>query len=339
MEDSIETIVQRLLGVLSMAKLIGKAPTFLNAVRQLPAVARGDAAVLISGETGTGKELVARAIHYLGPRAAFPFVPVNCGSLPDTLMEDELFGHERGAFTDAQSRRQGLVSYAENGTLFLDEVDALSPKAQVGLLRVLQDRTFRPLGSSREQRCNVRFIAATNTSLSELVQRGTFRADLYYRLCVFSIDLPPLRDRKEDILHLAAHFTRKYAAADGPEPELTVAARSALLAFDWPGNVRELENAIVRGIQVTQTATIDVADLGLPASFDLQAGRRTGSDRGSFTIMKRQVIDAFERDYLTRLMSDHHGNVSHAARTAGKDRRDLGRLLKKHLLDPKLFAR
>jgi transcriptional regulator with PAS, ATPase and Fis domain len=170
--------------------------------------------LIVVGETGTGKELVARAIHYLSANAEFPFVAINCGSLPDSLIEDELFGHERGSFTDARLKRQGLIAQAEKGTLFLDEVDTLAPKAQVDLLRVLQDKTFRPIGSSTEHRANVRMLAASNTRLDEVVRTAGFRADLYYRLCVFSIHLPRLRDRKEDVILLAQHFLQKHVPAD-----------------------------------------------------------------------------------------------------------------------------
>jgi len=266
-------------------------------------------------------------------------VPVNCGSLPDTLLENELFGHERGAFTDAQVRRDGLIAQAERGTLFLDEVDTLHAKAQVDLLRVLQDKRFRRVGSSVEQNVDVRIVAATNAPLDRLVASGRFRADLYFRLCIFSITLPILRDRKEDVLLLAGHFLEKHAPADKSRLQFAPEASSALLSYDWPGNVRELENAIIRGIHLTETGLIEVDDLGLPSKW---ASLPHASSEGpaklqSFRTMKRQVIQEFERDYLTRLISEHRGNVSQAALTAGKERRNLGKLLKKHRLDPGLF--
>ena len=219
----------------ALAKLIGSAPLFIRAIELIPAAARSEAAVLISGETGTGKELVARAIHYLSDRAGFPFVGVNCGSFTDTLLENELFGHQRGAFTGAQARTEGLITQAHRGTLFLDEVDTLPPKAQVDLLRVVQDKKFRPVGSSSEQEANVRIVAATNAAMEGLLRAGTFRQDLYYRLCVFSIHLPPLRDRKEDISTLAAHFLSKHAPADKPNLRLTRSAIAGLIAWEWPG--------------------------------------------------------------------------------------------------------
>lgn len=339
-DDLREEAVRRLRETKGLAKLVGEASAFLAAIAQVPAMARSDATVLIEGETGTGKELVARAIHYLSPRASFPFVSVNCGSLLDTLLEDELFGHERGAFTDAQHRRPGLVTQADKGTLFLDEVDALSPRAQIVLLRLLQDRTFRTLGSSREQTSDVRFVTATNTSLIRLVQADKFRRDLYYRVCVFSISLPTLRERREDILRLAGHFIRKHALPNTPPPELSPPARATLLAFDWPGNVRELENAIIRGIQLCRTGSISVGDLGLPSlglappslvPSVLPSGR-------SLKSMKRQMIESLEREFLVRLLAEHCGNVSRAARAAGTERRNFGKMLKKYHLDPKLFA-
>ena len=177
----------------AQAKIIGHAPAFLRAIERLPAIARSDAAVIIAGESGTGKELIARAIHYLSRRAPSAFVAINCGSFPESLFEAELFGHERGAFTNAQGRRDGLIAHADGGTLFLDEVDSLPLKAQINLLRVLQDKRFRTLGSNLERQSDVRFVAATNAAVGLMVQSGEFRADLFYRLCVFSITLPPLQ--------------------------------------------------------------------------------------------------------------------------------------------------
>jgi DNA-binding NtrC family response regulator len=331
MAHNIEGVVCRLRSKSALEKLVGQSPIFLDAISHLESIARGDAPVLISGETGTGKDLVARVLHYLGSRAAFPFVAVNCGSLVDTLLEDELFGHERGAFTDAHGRRAGLAAQAEKGTLFLDEVDTLTPRGQVTLLRLLHDKTFRPLGSAGECRADVRFVAATNAQLEDLMRLGSFRADLYYRLRVFSISLPPLRDRPEDIAALTAHFLRMHAPEGRGIPTLSEAARCRLLAYDWPGNVRELENAILRAVHTTPHDIIEVDDLALTEPIREQTVDGA-ADRGlgSFQDGKRRAIETFERDYLRRLMVEHQGNVTHAARRAGKDRRDLGKLLKKH---------
>jgi two-component system, NtrC family, response regulator GlrR len=335
----VETSLRDLRDTQALAKLVGESPALVKMIDQLPAIAESDATVLIIGETGTGKELVARALHYLSKRASFPFVPVNCGSLSEALFEDELFGHERGAFTGAHVPREGLIAHAEGGTLFLDEVDTLMPKGQIDLLRVLQDKTFRLVGSSIEQHANVRILAATNVPNEKLVQTRGFRADLYYRLCVFSIILLPLRDRKEDILGLADHFLKKHTPVGRPAFRLTPTARGALVFCDWPGNVRELENTIIRGIHLAKTDSIDVEDLALQSRIKDRSSAtvlRPDEPQG-FRAMKREVIERFEKDYLTRLMSEHLGNVSHAAQTAGKDRRDFGKLLKKYRLDPKCF--
>ncbi len=333
MEQATADAIDQLQATEALAALVGENPRLRDVIRRLPTIANNDATVLVTGETGTGKELVARAIHYLGPRAPFPFVPVNCGALPDTLLEAELFGHERGAFTDARGARTGLVCEAQGGTLCLDEVDSLTPRAQVVLLRLLEDRTFRPIGSSREQRGDVRFVAITNARLPDRVAAGAFRADLYYRLSVFTAELPPLRERKDDVPLLAEHFLRVYARADGTIPRLSPAAAAALVAYDWPGNVRELENAILRAAQSCSDGIVKVEDLGLPLSDAADAGKGA-----SFTVLKRRAIEAFEREYLMTLMRCSSGNVTRAARAAGKDRRDLGRLLRRYRLDPRAFG-
>jgi DNA-binding NtrC family response regulator len=340
MEEEHDRLVARLRQVQSYAHLVGQSPRFLKAIRHVPSAAKSDVTLLVSGETGTGKDLVARAVHYLSPRAGHPFVDLNCGSLPDPLLEDELFGHDPGAFTDARGPRTGLIEQAEGGTLFLDEVDGLTPRGQVVLLRVLQDKTFRRLGSSRQNRADVRFIAGTNAALEELVRARAFRSDLYYRLAVLLIQLPALRERREDILLLASHFLEKYRAPDRPVPRLSDDARVALLSHDWPGNVRELENAIVRAIQLGGSDEIAPAQLGIPTMVPA-AAEPAAAPQGcasSFAARKQQLIESFERDYLTQLMREHAGNVTRAARTAGKDRRDLGKLLKKHHLHPKGFS-
>jgi two-component system, NtrC family, response regulator GlrR len=323
----------------ALAKLVGQAPALLKMIEQMPAVAGSEAPVLVSGETGTGKELVARAVHYMSPRSESPFVAVNCGSLPETLVEDELFGHERGAFTNADARREGLIEQAEKGTLFLDEVDTLVSRAQVDLLRVLQDGKYRPIGSSREREANVRVVAATNVALDHLLPSGQFRKDLYYRLRVFSICLPPLRSRKEDIPLLAEHFLKKHAPANRSCLLFSSGAIGALLAYDWPGNIRELENAIIRGIHLCRHDLIEANDLGVvPGSDAPDAAASAGPGYLlSFRAMKQTTIQVFERNYLARLMLEHRGNVSQAARASGKERRDLGKLLRKYQLDPKSF--
>ena len=326
----------------ALSRLVGQSPAFRHSIEKLPFIAGSHATAVITGETGTGKELVARAVHYIGSRAAYPFVPVNCGALPDSLLEDELFGHERGAFTDARTRRAGLLSQAQHGTLFLDEIDSLSPRGQVALLRVLQDGSYRVLGGEREHAVNVRFVAATNACLSDLVDAGRFRSDLYYRLCVLSIALPPLRDRVDDILPLAMHFIAKHQPQTATV-SLSTDAEHALLGYSWPGNVRELENAIQRTMAMSGSPVITAADLALAAapSSPAVAAVSTRADAAAplrpFNEAKRDVIDAFERTYLTQALRAHRGNVSRAAKSACKERRDFGRLLKKHQLDPRQF--
>lgn len=316
----------------ALSKLIGSSPRWLDAIRLLPTIARSGAPVIIGGETGTGKELVARAIHYLSPRAGGPFVGVNCAALPDSLLEDELFGHERGAYTDARERRSGLVEQAERGTLFLDEIDSLTPRAQASLLRLLQERRYRPLGSQKEVTADVRLVTASNVSLDALARDGAWRADLFYRLNVFRVDLPPLRDRSGDILILAEHFAAKHAIEGRGAAPISDAAHDDLLRHTWPGNVRELENCILRATHLTTTGAIEPHDLGLSLP-----ARPLASKGDTFAAGKRHAIAAFERAFLMQILARHAGNISQAALAIGKDRRDLGRLLKKHGLDAGQF--
>src|ERR1051325_5765417 len=230
-------------------KRVGRAPGFVRTMARIPAVARSGSPVLITGETGTGKELCARAIHHLGRRRDFPFIPVDCGAVPDHLFENELFGHTRGAFTDAHGDQKGLVAMADRGTLFLDEVDALPLTAQAKLLRFLQERTFKPLGADRFQRADVNVLAATNRCLESLVREKRFRADLYFRLNVLTMHMEPLRQRREDIGLLSQHFADAICAEQAlPRVVVTPAAIRRLMYYDWPGNVRELHNVVQRAV-------------------------------------------------------------------------------------------
>jgi transcriptional regulator with GAF, ATPase, and Fis domain len=323
--------------------LVGRSRSFLETVEFIERVAPTDAPVLIEGETGTGKEVAARAIHYRGPRRDRPFVPVNCGALPETLIENELFGHARGAFTDAREPQQGLVALASGGTLFLDEVDTLSARGQVTLLRFLQDLSYRPLGSRREERADVRIIAATNAHLDDLVKARQFRVDLFYRLQILFLRLPPLRERLGDPIVLAEHFARALSARYRvPERCIDPAAERWLDAYQWPGNVRELENLIHREFLLTSAARICIG----PERLGLSPGERSPHPelRGGchpeyeFRRAKAQAIETFERGYLSRLLAESKGNVSLAARLCGKERRAFGKLLRKYSIDRRQFA-
>jgi len=310
-----------------MPHLIGHSEAFLGIREKIPRVAACDATVLITGETGTGKELCARSIHYFSPKASGPFVPVNCSAIPTELFEDELFGHEPGAFTDARQARRGLVAEAEGGTLFLDEVDTLHPLAQVKLLRFLQDRQYKPLGSSRYRQANIRLLAATNRDLPTKVREGTFREDLYFRLNLISLRLPALRERREDVEALARYFMEQ-AAQDYRRPviQLSHDAVVKLSAYSWPGNVRELENVIRQAVIMTEGTTVQASELNISAP-DAEPPYPW---KEPFNTAKARMIEAFERDYLRQLLTACGGNISQAAREAQKDRRTFFGLLKKH---------
>jgi DNA-binding NtrC family response regulator len=313
--------------------LVGESESFLQVLRKVSLLAQSKAPVVISGETGSGKELLARAIHYRGPRRSKPFIPVNCGALPDDLFENELFGHSKGAYTNASSDEKGLIAEAEGGTLLLDEVDALSPAAQIKLLRFLQSGEYRPLGSSRAMVADVRIIAATNTDLGRCVELKLFREDLHYRLNVLSLSIPALRDRGNDILKLAAHFLSVYAREhERLTPQLSEDARQKLLNYSWPGNVRELESLIQRAIVLRDASVLTANDLELPDASD-----RLQSQLELFRLGKSLAIGQFERDFVARMLAAHNGNISRAAKAAGKDRRSFQRLVSKYALDRKSF--
>src|SRR5260221_1421706 len=256
-DHHMELPVDQLRSTLGLEYIIGESPVFVTLLKQIASIAKHAVSVLILGETGTGKEVFARAIHYCSPRSDRPFIPINCGAIPVDLLENEFFGHESGAFTSANSSRRGVIREADGGTLFLDEVDCLPPLAQVKLLRFLQDGQFRPLGSGSICTADVRVIAASNVDFTEAVESGRFRKDLYYRLNVLALKLPPLRHREDDIVLLARHFLAKYtdkfrARARGFSPE----ALQKLVYHTWPGNVRELENVIQRAVVMADHAVL-----------------------------------------------------------------------------------
>ncbi|HZZ84989.1 MAG TPA: sigma-54 dependent transcriptional regulator [Anaeromyxobacteraceae bacterium] len=319
--------------------LVGRSPAMREVYRLLRQAAGLDITVLLGGETGTGKELAARAIHFQSARKERRFVPVNCGALPSELVESELFGHARGAFTGAAGAKAGLFEEAEGGTLFLDEVGELPLAAQVKLNRALQEREIRRVGESSPVKVDVRVIAATHRDLEGEVKAGRFREDLYYRLHVFPVELPPLRSRREDLPLLAAFFVEKYARAFRREVTgLTPAALAALAGHAWPGNVRELENAVERAVAVTAGPELRPEDLpaavtrapqGLPPGEALAAlPYREALD---------QARDQFSREYLVALMKEFGGNVTRAAERAGVERESLHRLLKRHGLRSRDF--
>ncbi len=309
----------------ALRDLVGSSPAFLRQLTTLPTIAGCDAGVLILGETGSGKEAYARAIHETSARTGRPLVMVNCSAIPVELFESELFGHVRGAFTNAYAARGGLVREAEGGTLFLDEIDSLPLSAQAKLLRFLQDMEFRPVGGDATLHANVRVIAASNQDLPELVQSDKFRRDLFFRLNVLTVTLPPLRERTEDIFALALRFTAHFATeSKRPTLGLSPQAVKRLLAHDWPGNVRELKHVIERAVLMAETSTIKAEDLDLPLS-----NEAPGTDT-SFRAAKAHIVDAFERHYIERLLSFASGNITVAAQMAKKNRRAFFELIRKH---------
>jgi two-component system response regulator GlrR len=317
-------LVARLKEDIGLKQIIGDSPEFLEKVRCVPRFARCDATVLISGESGTGKELFARAIHYLSARADRPFVPVNCGALPEDLVESEIFGHKRGAFTGAARDRAGLIREAEGGTLFLDEIDCLTPQAQVKLLRFLQDGEYRSVGSEQVQHANIRVIAAANADFTQILRVGKFRDDLFYRLSVLTLMLPPLRERPGDILLLARDFLEKQAAITNIRAKnLSLPALNRLLGHSWPGNVRELQNVLMRAIVLSDRDEIESSDLNLPEDGD-------AVEEHSFQTMKSRVVWRFEHDFLTSVLRAHDGNITRAAVAVKKNRRAFWQLLRKH---------
>ena len=322
-----QTLTQKL----GLQQLIGQSAVFLAETAKIPTVAKSDTSVLVLGETGTGKEVVGRAIHYLSPRAGKPFVPVNCGAIPADLVENELFGHERGAFTGAAGSRNGLIQEAEHGTLFLDEVNALPLIAQVKLLRFLQSKEYRSLGSTKSFQGDVRIIAASNANLEAEVAGGTMRRDLYYRLNVVPIVLPPLRARSTDIILLARHFLAHYAAKlDSPAVAFSPEAERKLLLYSWPGNVRELEHVIERTIVFCTQRIIEEEEINL-------SEESINPAELSFQEMKTKVINQFEIDYIQSLLAAYRGNISKAAQAAQKERRTFWELVRKHKIDVQKF--
>lgn len=299
--------------------LIGESEAMRKVYDEIVKAAATSATILITGESGTGKELVARAIHYRSPRAASPFVPVNCGGIPQELLESELFGHIKGAFTGAFETRAGFFQTAEGGTVFLDEISEMPLPMQVKLLRVLQDREVRMVGSSRAKTVDVRILAATNKDLAGFVEKGAFREDLFYRINVITIAVPPLRIRGNDIILLAQHFARKFAAELGkPVPRISERVFQVLKEYPWPGNVRELENIIQRLVVMTDGDIVEVPDL--PSLMRFSAARNQGLNR---------TLAEVEAEHIQNVLTSVGGNKSRAAEILGIDRKTLRERLKR----------
>jgi len=317
--------------------MLGQSLSMRQVFDTLERVSETGVDVLVIGETGTGKELVARGIHARSGRARAPFVPVDCGAIPEELMESEFFGYEKGAFTGANARNLGLLEFADKGTLFLDEIGQLPLRLQAKLLRALQERKIRRVGGNRELPVDVRVIAATSLDLEKEVKDERFRADLFYRIHVARIDLPPLREREGDIPLLAAALLERYATEMGREGvRLSPDALEVLCAYPWPGNVRELQNVLKRALTMVRSGSIqpeDLPDNVLTVTAHLHAPPR---DSGFFALREHRVA-LFEREYFTRLLEETRGDVSLAARTARIPRGTLYRLLKNHRLDPAEF--
>ena len=310
-----------------MAGIFGQCPQMQEVFHIVRKVASCDVPVLILGESGTGKELVARAIHARSLRGSAPFIPINCGAIPENLLESELFGHEKGAFTGAQVRVQGKVEFAHQGTLFLDEIGELSLPLQVKLLRFLQEKVIQRVGGREDIEVDARIVAATNVDVEKAIREGTFREDLYYRIGVLTIVLPPLRERGDDIALLANFFLRRFGEEVGKRVRgFAPAALDLLRSYSWPGNVRELENKVKRGVILCETSLIGPEELGFPQGGS--SGRKMFLPEGTFTL--REARDRLEREMLAAEIERHGGNIAKAAEALGVSRPTIYDLMKKH---------
>ena len=309
-------------------QLIGVSRSIRDVKQKLALVSTCDVTVLISGETGTGKEILARTIHELSHRSSKPFVTINCGGLPKDLVENELFGHKRGAYSQAFENRTGLVKVSSGGTLFLDEIDSLPLDVQPKLLRLLQEKEYRIVGDNKIQKVDLRFIAATINNLADRVKEKSFRSDLFYRLSVINLHLTPLRDRKEDIPHLTDHFVRRFAQKYGKNNlKVSEEALAYLVSYDWPGNIRELEHAVHRAMVWCREDELQPAHFDLP-TYESKPDIRDWNQ--PYHQLKKQILDSFEAEYIFKLLRRHAGNVTSAAYSARLDRRTFQRLMVKH---------
>lgn len=310
--------------------LIYQSRQMADIISMVRKIAVGDMSILITGESGTGKELIARAIHSLSARRDNPFVPVNCGALPENLFESELFGHERGAFTGAVKTKPGLLEFANQGTFFFDEIGDMSLALQVKLLRMLEDQQIRRVGGQKEIQIDVRIIAATNSDINQAVKENNFREDLFYRLNTIQVEIPPLRNRVDDILPLANHFLNELRQKnDKIIKGFSEEAEISLQSHSWPGNVRELQNMISRAFFLCSTPVIEKSDLPLSDSYNALTLEREMLDL-PYKSAKGYVLEKFEIEYLTTLLKKHKGNISKAANDCGLDRRSIHRLINKY---------
>jgi len=333
----------------SLSDFVYASPAMQRFVAMARRVVSSDSALLILGETGVGKERLARAIHSDSPRAEGPFLAVNCGALPESLLESELFGHEEGAFTGATRAHRGYFEMAHRGTIFLDEIGDLPAHVQVKLLRVLEDRQVRRVGGERSVRVDVRVMAATNRDLDAELKAKRFRSDLYFRLAVVTLTVPPLRDRREDIPPLVRHYLDHFRASLGrPVTGISAEAIAALVAYDWPGNVRELINVLERAVLLSHGTELDLADLPSSVTGRAAAGQADAPDRPVFdpAWLDRPLLDArasvlaeFERRYLARLLGSNGGRIAATAEKAGVNPRTLFDLLRRHRLDKRVYKR
>ncbi len=306
-----------------LGNVIAKSQAMREVVALVQRIAASTASVLITGESGTGKELIARGIHYNSPRAGAAFVGVNLAAVPEGLIESELFGHKKGAFTDARADKNGLFVEADGGTIFLDEIGELALPLQAKLLRVLQEHEVRPLGATKNQRVDARVVAATNKNLDVMIKDGSFREDLYYRLNVIQLDLPPLRSRPEDIVPLAEHILGQLGARQQPPRRMRLApeAQHLLLAYNWPGNVRELMNVLERGVALCQGELISDEDL------PTHVREKRPADFLGAAVARRMTLAELEREFIERVLEDEAGNKTRAAQRLGLDRKTLYRKL------------
>ncbi len=319
-----------------LTRIIGKTPAMLEVYKTVARVAPTRSTVLILGESGTGKEMIARAVHEHSPRANRPFVAVDCGALTETLLESELFGHVRGAFTGAVADKKGVFEEAQGGTCFLDEIGGISPNLQARLLRVLQEHEVRRVGGRDWVPVDVRVVAATNCNLGEAVKHGEFRQDLFYRLNVVAIHLPPLRERKEDIPLLAEHFLRYYSVENGKTMSaISEKAMGLLCSYSWPGNIRELENAIEQAVALAYQSVLVPEDLPQDVrEQDSSRFSRQDSEDGQFLFPDRPSLEEVKKRYVLHVLRQSHGNVSATARTLNVDRRSLYRMLARYKIEP-----